>query len=208
MTSGGSRSCAPRWPRWRDTVDDRILPGERGQEPLILRPEHPSDHDAIRRVVADAFGSDAEADLVDRIRVSPEYAPEMALVAELDGEIAGHVMISGATIRNDAGDTPIVMLSPLAVAPREQRIGIGSALVRAAATRADQRGEPLVVLEGSPAYYARFGFEAAAAFGIELPLPDWAPAEAAQVLRLSSFDPHDHARRGRVIYPSAFDGLG
>ena len=174
---------------------------------MIIRPEQPADHPAIRRVVAAAFGSDVEADLVDRIRASPEYVAEMALVAEVDGEVAGHVMISGATLNHSLGPRPIVMLSPLAVEPAAQGRGIGGALVRAALTIADRRGEPIVVLEGSPHYYSRFGFEHSLHHGIELPLPHWAVSEAGQVMRLSSFDPDDATLRGTVVYPAAFDGL-
>jgi GNAT superfamily N-acetyltransferase len=93
--------------------------------------------------VARAFGSDAEALLVDRIRDAPEYVPEMALVAVVGGDVAGHVMISGALLRGAAGERPIVMLSPLAVDPAHRRRGIGSALVRAALAVADGRGEPI-----------------------------------------------------------------
>ncbi len=172
-----------------------------------IRPEAPADHEAIRRMVAAAFGSDAEADLVDRIRSSPEYVAEMALVAETDGEIVGHVMVSDAVLRGDAGDRRISMLAPLAVLPDRQRSGIGRALVKAALTVAEQRNEPLVVLEGTPAYYGRFGFEHSVRHGIEITLPDWAPPEAAQVKLLRSYDPNDETLRGRVIYPAAFDGL-
>ncbi len=98
----------------------------------------------------------------------------------------------------------IAMLSPLAVAPDRQRQGVGSALVRAAVALADECGEPLVVLEGSPAYYGRLGFEPSARHGIELPLPSWASPEAAQMMRLTSYDP---ALTGRVVYPPAFDGV-
>ena len=70
-----------------------------------------------------------------------------------------------------------------------------------------RRGEPLVVLEGSPAYYGKLGFEHSTEYGIEIHLPDWAPPEAAQVIRLASFDPDDPTLRGTVVYPSAFDGL-
>ena len=81
------------------------------------------------------------------------------------------------------------MLSPLAVAPDRQRQGVGSALVRAVTQRADERGEPLVVLEGAPAYYGRLGFEPADPLGIHITLPDWAPPEAAQVMRLRAYEP-------------------
>ena len=64
-----------------------------------IRAERQDDHDRIRAVVAAAFGSDGEADLVDRIRGSPEYVSEMALVAECTdgraGEIVGHVIFNG-----------------------------------------------------------------------------------------------------------------
>lgn len=174
---------------------------------IEVRAECDEDRLSIRAVVAAAFGSDAEADLVERIRASPEHVAEMALVAVRDGRVIGHVMVSGATLVHAAGERPIVMLSPLAVDPAEQRSGVGSALVRAVTAIADARGEPLVVLEGSPAYYGRLGFRAAADHGIELPLPDWAPPEAAQVMPLSAYGPDDPTLRGRVVYPSTFDGL-
>jgi putative acetyltransferase len=116
-------------------------------------------------------------------------------------------MISHAILRNADGDRRIVMLSPLAVRPEFQGRGIGSALVRASTGVAGERGEPLVVLEGSPAYYGRLGFEHSLAYGIEIRLPDWAPPEAAQVLRLASFDPNDPTLRGTVVYPAAFHDL-
>ena len=176
-------------------------------EPLVIRPESPADHDAISQVVAAAFGSQTEADLVDRIRASPEYVPEMALVAERAGEIVGHVMISHAVIHNDDGDRRIAMLSPLAVDPDHQRSGVGRALVEHSLRLADSRGEPVVILEGSPAYYGPLGFERSMSYGIEIHLPSWAPPEAAQVRLLTSFDPDDPTLRGTVVYPAAFDGL-
>lgn len=174
---------------------------------VVIRPESPNDHDAIRRLVGIAFGSDAEALLVDAIRASSEYVPEMALVAELNDQIVGHVMISYADIHNDERTRQISMLSPLAVLPTHQRSGIGRTLVHAALAVAEERGEPMVILEGNPAYYGRLGFEHAALYGIEIHLPEWAPVEAAQVRRLASFDPRDPTLRGTVVYPAAFKEL-
>ena len=175
---------------------------------VSIRGEKPDDHQRIRQVVTAAFGSDAEAELVDRIRASPEYVSDMALVAESDRSIVGHVMVSNAIVRNaDGGERRISMLAPLAVHPDLQRSGIGSALVKAVLEIADARSEPVVIVEGSPTYYGRFGFEHSVLHGIEIHLPDWAPAEAAQVKRLSVFDPNDTTLQGTVIYPPAFDGL-
>lgn len=157
--------------------------------------------------MAEAFGSPAEADLVEAIRASPGYRPGLSLVAvdEATDEVVGHVMISEASLRIlPEGDRRIVMLAPLAVAPSCQRQGIGGSLVRAVCAQAAHAGEPFVVLEGDPAYYSRFGFEPAARFAITMPLPDWAPAEAAQILVL---DPATTPPSGNVVYPEPFDAL-
>ncbi len=150
---------------------------------LKIRAERPNDRDGIAEVVESAFGSAAEARLVEAIRASGCYIPELSLVAEVEGCVVGHVMISFAVLLDGDTEHRIANLSPFAVAPEHQGRGIGSALVREATSRADALGEPLVVVEGSPRFYGRLGFDYAAPLGIEMTLPSWTPAEAAQVLR-------------------------
>lgn len=174
---------------------------------IEIRQFEDADGAAVRRVVTDAFGRDVEADLVERIRASEQYVADMELVAVVDGAIVGHVMVSGTALVHAAGERTIALLAPLAVDPALQRSGVGGALVRAVAAIATSRGEPLIVLEGSPRYYGRLGFVAASEHGIEMSLPDWAPPEAAQVLLLPGYDPADRSLRGRVVYPAAFDGV-
>lgn len=174
---------------------------------MQIRTEQPEDFDAIHEVVRAAFGSDVEADLVRAIRTDPCYRPELSFVAVDSDEIVGHVMIDGCWVRSATGDRPIVMLSPLAVAPDHQRRGIGTSLIDTAVRAVDAAGEPLIVLEGSPTYYGARGFEFAGNQGLTLPLPDWAPREAAQVRLLSAYDPTDATLRGDVVYPAPFDGL-
>jgi putative acetyltransferase len=174
---------------------------------VVIRPEGPGDVDAVRRVVEDAFSSSVQPDLVERIRASVHYVPELALVAEVGREVVGHVVVSHCWLRRESGTaTTIATLSPLAVAPDHQRSGIGSLLVRSVLAAADARDVPLVVLEGDPRYYSRFGFEPASAHGIEVPLPDWAPPQAAQVALLAASSAAD-LHGAVVVYSEAFDGL-
>lgn len=181
---------------------------------FTIRPETPADNAAIEQVVADAFGSEVEARLVSDIRASVRYRPELSLVAEIDDpagdhgrRIVGHVMISGCDLRTGTDSdqsVEIAMLSPLATHPDQQRHGVGSALVWEVLKRARQGGEPLVILEGNPDFYRRFGFVPAVEHGIVIHLPDWAPPEAAQVM---IFDAARSDLTGTVVYPPAFDGL-
>lgn len=169
---------------------------------FTIRPEGPQDAAAIRLVVVAAFESVAEGDLVDNLRASENYIPRLSLVAEAAGRIVGHVMVSRVHLVDGDRRREAHSLAPVSVAPDAQGKGIGSALVREAIERADDMELPLVLVEGSPRYYGKLGFEHADPFGIHFDLPDWAPAEAAQVYRLSNYDP---SMTGRVEYPPAFD---
>ena len=167
---------------------------------LVVRPERPDDFEAIADVVEAAFGQRNIVQLVERIRASDRYIPELALVAVEDGAVVGHTMLSYATLVGDE-EREVLQLSPVAVTPKRQRDGIGGALITAGIEEADGRGEPLVAVLGHPAYYPRFGFEPAGAFGIEPPSPEM--AQAFMVLRLSAYE---ESYRGRVVFPPAFDG--
>ena len=130
----------------------------------------------------------------------------MALVADLPDEpgtpIAGHVMISGTElVADDGARVTILMLSPLGVLPARQGRGIGAALTRAALDIADARDEPLVVVQGHPGYYPRFGFVPGRTIGVLPPEHLGAIDRAWMARRRPGGDP---TVRGRVTYPPAF----
>ena len=163
-----------------------------------IRPERGDDAAAIRAVLIAAFPTPAEADLVRKLH--EEHDSEISLVAENEGGIVGHVMLSRMTVEDGSRSYRALGLGPVAVLPERQRQGIGGALVREALRRADALGEELVFVLGEPDYYRRFGFsaEAAAPFsspyagpylmarthGVALPRSgraDYAPAFAARL---------------------------
>jgi len=171
---------------------------------LVIRVEAERDHAAIDEVVRAAFARhpDEVALLVERIRASANYIPELALVAEDASGVIGHVMLSWVGIQN-ASRERILNLSPMSVRPDRQRGGVGSALIHDVLGRAEAAGEPAVLVEGIPGYYPRFGFERASALGFAAPhagIPD----AAFMVKRLPGYDP---SLAGRIVYPPAFDHL-
>lgn len=161
---------------------------------MRIRPEKPSEFDAIDEVVRAAFGRQEEVELVRRIRTLGAYVPELALVASDAGEIIGHIMLSYAQL----GTRRVLQLAPLAVVPKRQDEGIGSTLTRVALDMAEQRGEPLVLVLGHPEYYPKFGFESARAKSIEPPTTD-VPDEAWMVKTLSAYDA---ALTGMAVFPA------
>jgi len=168
---------------------------------LHIRPEKLEDVDAITQVHLQAFGGDDEAELVHAIRLSDRYIPELALVAEWEGVVVGHLMISYADlVGNDTYQIPI--LAPMGVVPEMQNRAIGSSLMRRAVAIADDRGEPLINLLGHPQFYPRFGFKRASLYGIEPPFAF--PDEAFMVLRLTQYQSR---LSGKLVYPPAFNAI-
>lgn len=167
-----------------------------------IRPGLPEDRATIREVVRQAFGGETKVlALLDALFESPTFIPELSLVAEERGEIVGHVLFSRIAIETPDGDVRALVLSPMSVAPGWQRRGIGSALIRSGLERARDLGHRIVVVEGVPAYYPRFGFVPAREQGLEPPYP--VPDSAFMVLEL---EPGAlQGVHGTVIFPPAFE---
>jgi putative acetyltransferase len=96
------------------------------------------------------------------------------------------------------------MLSPLGVTPTEQNRGIGTRLSRAVLEIADRRPEPLVIVQGHPTFYPRFGFVRGRSIGV-LPPEHLGAIDLAWMVRRRPGTPHDVT--GRVVYPQPFIDL-
>jgi len=150
---------------------------------ITIRQEQPEDIDAVHRVNELAFPGSCEAGLVDTLRSNcPDH---LSLVADVDGDVAGHILFTPALIKAD-GKTIVGMgLAPMAVHPDHQRRGFGSLLVRDGIERLKGEGCPFVIVLGHPEYYPRFGFELACDHGIGCQW-DGVPSEAFMVLVLEA----------------------
>jgi len=169
---------------------------------VSIRPEGPHDGDAIRALHSAAFGRPDEARLVDALRASSAFLPELSLVAEEDGRVVGHVLFSPVSLAEGEANG-LLGLGPIAVLPERQRQGIGSRLIRVGLERAATLGCRAVVLVGHPDYYPRFGFTTASRFGLTCAYP--VPDEVFMALPLRSGALDGVA--GSIRYSSAFDGM-
>ncbi|MBU0607425.1 MAG: N-acetyltransferase [Armatimonadetes bacterium] len=138
---------------------------------MDIRTERPEEFPLIYELVQAAFetahvASGDEQNYVDRLRASDAYLPELSLVAEDEGELIGHIMLSRTHLVTDAGNFPTLLVAPVSVAPARQNQGVGTRLMQEAMRLAREAGHTSAILVGDPAYYHRFGFRTAAEFGI------------------------------------------
>ncbi len=170
-------------------------------EGLTIRPEDTRDHAAVRDLVARAFVEEPTvADLVSLLRADSAAQAGHSYVAEIGGEVVGHVMMTRAWVDALPRLVRVLVLSPLSVAPEWQYRGIGGALVEFALAEASGGDHPLVFLEGSPLYYTRFGFQRASRLGFVAPsrrIPD----PAFQVVTLPAYEDW---MTGALVYPDVF----
>ncbi|MCY1215691.1 Acetyltransferase (GNAT) domain protein [compost metagenome] len=160
-----------------------------------IRPESPSDADAIAQLTTAAFltaphTSHTEAFVINALRRAGQLT--VSLVAQAGDRLVGHVAISPVTV--SSGATGWYGLGPISVAPDLQGQGIGSQLMHAALADLRRLGAAGCVLLGDPAYYGRFGF--AARPGLVL---DGVPPEYFQALAFDGGYP-----AGSVQYHDAF----
>ena len=168
---------------------------------MPLREEQIHDREPVSSIHQRAFGGehgDTVVELVDALRRDDPTA--VSLVSDEADEVVGHIMFSRCLLDAPRRLVDVTSLSPLAVAPEWQRRGIGSALIRRGLQELDERGVPLVFMEGDPRYYSRAGFSPAGEHGFRKPslrIPDW----AFQVIKLSAYEPW---MTGTFVYAKTF----
>jgi putative acetyltransferase len=139
---------------------------------MKIRPENSDDIAKVCEINAAAFDADTEAKLINVLRESCESY--ISLVAEVDGELVGHILFTPVELVGDRSGLKLMGLGPMAVMPKYQNKGIGSQLVKEGVEQCLRRGYDAVVVLGHPKYYPRFGFVPSVQYGIksEYEVPD------------------------------------
>lgn len=152
-----------------------------------IRQENKNDYEEVYSVIKTAFEtaehSDGnEQDLVNDLRKSDSFIPELALVAVRDDRIVGYILFTKIKI----GEYEELALAPLCVLPEYQRQGIGKMLIKAGHQTATNLGYHYSVVLGSEDYYPKFGYVPAKQYGITAPFD--VPSENFMAIKLNDAD--------------------
>lgn len=167
---------------------------------MIIRQETVADYEQVYHLIAEAFATAEHADgneqdLVVALRNGEGFIPALSLVAEIDGEIVGHILFTKAFV----GHAEVLVLAPLSVKPIYQKQGIGQALIQRGHQIARELGYGYALVLGSEFYYPKSGYLPAETFGILV--PKGIPSDNFMAIKLL---PGAQPIKGEVIYAKEF----
>ncbi|WP_158796184.1 GNAT family N-acetyltransferase [Pedobacter sp. L105] len=143
---------------------------------IKLRQEKQVDHSAVAEAIIASYkdvgySNHREQLMVERLRNSDSFVPELSIVAENEHqEIVGHIMLTKMHIQNKGIDYSALTLAPLSIIPSYQNKGIGSKLVMESHRIAADLGFKFIAILGIPNYYPKFGYELTSRYDISLPI--------------------------------------
>ena len=185
---------------------------------VAIRPEEHKDYQSIVSLILRSFregtdysdGTDIIA-LVEEIRDSRYYIPELSFVAELDGEIVGHFLFShfplSATEKGghgDGTDSGIVMLAPVSVHADHFRQGIGSTMLKMGIEKVKKAGYKGITVEGNFRFYNKVGFRTSSEFGI-FPTSGYPMTEPRCMMCQETYPGSLDGIHGYVVYDMYFN---
>lgn len=172
---------------------------------IIIRQETEEDFKLSEKVVEKAFKDAEYSDhkerfLVERLRGSKAFVPELSLLGEINGAIVGHLMFTKLLIKNEEIEYEALGLAPVSVLPEHQNKGVGGKLIQEGLKIAKNLGFKSVIVLGHEKYYPRFGFYPSTKWGIKAPFD--VPEESFMALELEKGSLSGVT--GTVVYPQEF----
>jgi len=156
---------------------------------IKIRSATDADRAGVFNVHGNAFGKEQGLEIIDLVSglLNDRTAmPLFSLVAELKGQVTGHILFTAAELQSSRQFVPAQILAPLAVLKEHQGKGIGGSLINEGLKQLAASKIELVFVLGHPDYYPRFGFRPAGELGYEAPyaiLPEHANAWMVQALK-------------------------
>ncbi|KNF09051.1 acetyltransferase, GNAT family [Gottschalkia purinilytica] len=172
---------------------------------IKIRKETEKDYSITEDVIEKAFREMEFTDhmeqyLVARLRKTENFIPELSLIAEVEGKVVGHILLSRITINNGEKAFESLALAPVSVLPEYQNKGIGSALISESIKIAKKMKFKSIIVLGHEKYYPKFGFRPASYWNITSPFE--VPEKSFMALELE--DGGLDGVSGEVTYPKAF----
>ena len=167
---------------------------------MLILQEHAEDYSQVYKLITAAFetaehADGSEQDLAAALRQSDAFIPSLSLVAEIDGELAGHILFTKARV----GNREVLALAPLSVLPKYQRQGVGTALIAEGHRIAQKLGYPYSLVLGCETYYPQAGYLPAERLGVEAP-DGFPPQNFMAIQLLEDAEP----LCGAVVYAEEF----
>ncbi|MDD4556991.1 MAG: N-acetyltransferase [Alphaproteobacteria bacterium] len=174
---------------------------------MNIRKETQQDYKEVEELVKKAFLSAKVSDgdehhLVERIRASEDFVPELTYVVENSNGLVGHIMFSEVKIEDDINERihTSLALAPISVLPEYQNQGIGKQMVREAIEKAKELGYGTMLALGNPEYYSKFGFRKAKIYDVVAPFK-----HAEDYFLILELQPDAlKGLRGNALYSRAF----
>lgn len=139
---------------------------------IIVRQTTEADYSTVYNLIKTAFETAEhrdgdEQDYAVNLRNSGNYLPELDLVAEIDGQLAGHILFTKTFVTQpDGSHADTLMVAPLSVLLEYRNMGVGSTLMKEGFRIAETMRYKTAFLLGDPAYYRRFGYKPSHLYGI------------------------------------------
>ena len=185
---------------------------------ITIRPEKHKDYKSIVSLILRSFqegtdysdGTDIIA-LVEEIRDSKYYIPELSFVAELNDMIVGHFLFSkfplsptkeGGYVNGE--NSEIVMLAPVSVNADYFRQGIGTAMLNLGIEKVKELGYKGITVEGNYNFYNRVGFRTSSEYNI-FPTSGYPMKEPRCMMCQETYEGALDDMQGYIVYDMYFN---
>ena len=180
---------------------------------ITIRPEEHKDYKSIISLILRSFqegtdysdGTDIIA-LVEEIRDSKYYIPELSFVAELDDKIVGHFLFSHFPLsptkqggHSKEAKSDIVMLAPVSVHTDYFHQGIGSTMLKMGIEKVKEMGYKGITVEGNFNFYNKVGFKTSSEYNI-FPTSGWPMEEPRCMMCQETYKGSLSGIQGYIVY--------